>query len=213
MSKLQKKNCTRLAAVFPAGATRQAGCLGRLMASNPVMWGLAGRYTAAMKLLPLLTFVAVVLASAPVSAQWQWLDKDGRKVFSDRAPPPEVPEKSILRRPGGPLRGADEAASPTAPASGGPAPATGQDKELNARKKQAEDAEAAKRRQDEERMVRAQAETCERARRTKAGLDAGQRATRLNDKGEREFLDEAGVAAEIQRLQGIINESCKQAAQ
>ena len=26
-------------------------------------------------------------------AQWQWLDKDGRKVFSDRPPPSEVPEK------------------------------------------------------------------------------------------------------------------------
>ena len=32
------------------------------------------------------------------SAQWQWIDKSGRKVFSDKAPPPEVTK--ILRQPG-----------------------------------------------------------------------------------------------------------------
>ena len=33
-------------------------------------------------------------------AQWQWIDKDNKKVFSDQAPPSEIPDKNILRRPG-----------------------------------------------------------------------------------------------------------------
>ncbi|MES2052695.1 MAG: DUF4124 domain-containing protein, partial [Pseudomonadota bacterium] len=41
--------------------------------------------------------LVLALAGASFSltalAQWQWLDKDGRKVFSDRSPPAEVQEK------------------------------------------------------------------------------------------------------------------------
>lgn len=165
-----------------------------------------------MKLIQTLILAAFAIASAPALAQWQWLDKDGRKVFSDRAPPPDVPDRNILKRPGEALRISDDRAAPVPAGTATSAPAavqsTGQDKELSAKRKQAAEAEAAKRQQETERTAAARAETCERARRTKAGLDAGQRATRLNDKGEREFLDEAGVAAETQRLQGIINESC-----
>ncbi len=32
-------------------------------------------------------------------AQWQWLDKDGRKVFSDRSPPTEIQEKKYFETP------------------------------------------------------------------------------------------------------------------
>jgi hypothetical protein len=34
-------------------------------------------------------------------AQWQWIDKDGRKVYSDRSPPSDIPEKNILKMPRG----------------------------------------------------------------------------------------------------------------
>ena len=42
-----------------------------------------------MRPLSLLLSAALLLAGTPAFAQWMWLDKDGRKVFSDRAPPPE----------------------------------------------------------------------------------------------------------------------------
>jgi hypothetical protein len=39
-------------------------------------------------------------------AQWQWIDKDGRKVYSDRSPPSDIQEKNILKRPAAPkIRG------------------------------------------------------------------------------------------------------------
>ncbi|HZY15413.1 MAG TPA: DUF4124 domain-containing protein, partial [Ramlibacter sp.] len=41
----------------------------------------------ALRLILLVLACSVPLAAA---AQWQWLDKDGRKVFSDRAPPPDI---------------------------------------------------------------------------------------------------------------------------
>ncbi len=164
-----------------------------------------------MKLNRSLICMALCLYALAASAQWQWTDKDGRKVFSDLPPPADVPEKNILKRPGnrGPsvTAPAPAAAAPVAtPSAAAPA---GVDKSLQDKKKQAENAEAAKRKAEEERMARVMAENCSRAQQAKAGLDAGGRMTRTNEKGEREFFDEAAIAAESQKLQGIINENCR----
>lgn len=160
-----------------------------------------------MKPIRPLICLALCLCALTASAQWQWMDKDGRKVFSDRAPPADIPEKNILKRPGS--RGSSTPV--VAPAAAAPmaAPAAGVDKSLQEKKKQVEDAEAAKRKADEERNARAMADTCSRAQQAKSGLDSGARMARTNEKGEREFMDEAARAAEGERLQGIINENCK----
>jgi len=159
---------------------------------------------------PLMLAIACALPLA-ASAQWQWIDKDGHRVFSDRAPPSDIPDKNILRQPSqrGRLSFAPAPAAPVAatPASG--AKGTGADKELNEKKKQAEDAEAAKRKADEERIARVKADNCARARQAKMGLDAGGRMTRINEQGEREYLDDSARAAESQRLQGIIDQDCR----
>ena len=47
-------------------------------------------------------YILVALAcfwSAGAMAQWQWLDKDGRKVFSDRPPPQDIAQDKILKQP------------------------------------------------------------------------------------------------------------------
>ena len=79
-------------------------------------------------------------------AQWQWMDKDGRKVFSDRSPPAEIAEKDILKKPAGIARAAAAAnIAASAPAVKASAPKlSGKDAELEAKKKKAEDDEAAK---------------------------------------------------------------------
>ena len=156
--------------------------------------------------------VVLVCAAAPLAfAQWQWIDKDGRKVFSDSAPPPSVPADKILKRPG--QRAADaEAASP---AASGPAAAsprvTGRDSELEQRRKVAASADDAKRKAEDQENVRNRAENCEQARRGKSLLDSGVRIANTNDKGERELLDDAGRAAEGRRLDSIIARDCKPA--
>lgn len=156
------------------------------------------------KIRSLIVLAACCLAFS-ASAQWQWLDKDGRRVFSDRPPPADVPDKNILKRPSGrSVAPADP--TPTAAPAG---QAAGVDKALQEKRKQAETAEAAKRKEEEERNARIRAENCNRAQQAKAGVDSGARIARINEKGEREFLDESGLAAESQRLQTIINENCR----
>jgi type IV secretory pathway VirB10-like protein len=159
---------------------------------------------------------ALALFCMSAFAQWQWLDRDGRKVFSDRAPPADVPEKNILKRPGRnlslPETPATEGTAPTttAPTGAVPTPKKSElDAKLEEKKKQAEQAEAAKRKAEEARMAQAQAENCTRAKKAKSSLDSGVRMATINAKGEREVMDDAARAAETKRLQGIIASECK----
>jgi hypothetical protein len=162
-----------------------------------------------------LTLACLLAVPALAGAQWMYLDKDGRKVFSDKAPPPETPPGKILRQPGmkKPAADAPEASAP-APAQAAAAPASaprisGKDKELEERRKQAEAAEAEKNKARAEAQAKVQAENCARARQMKATFDSGQRIARMNAKGEREILDDAQRAAEIKRIDGIIAADCK----
>ena len=184
-----------------------------------------GRYTAAMKLLSTLFFISLSFASFSASAQWQWIDKDGRKVFSDRAPPADLPDKNILKRAGGRVPSAPPAAVPEAGDGSAPAapnaqvpaaPLTpvadknaGVDKDLQAKKKQAADAEAAKRKEEEEKIAKAKIENCARAKQAKATLDSGVRISRTNAAGEREVMEDEARAAELKRIQGIMAADCK----
>ncbi len=163
--------------------------------------------------------VALVCAwSAGAMAQWQWLDKDGRKVFSDRAPPQDIPEGKILKQPRFvPAARPASTSEDVAPAAAAPAAATpasapaasGKDKELEKKKAQAEAEEAAKKKAQEEKQAAARADNCKRAQQAKAGLDSGAPMKQTNAQGERVFLDEAGRNAESKRIQGIIDADCK----
>lgn len=177
-----------------------------------------------MKFAQLLLVGSVFLLPLGAQAQWQWLDKDNKKVFSDQAPPPDVPEKNILRRPGPPAKRlsfsappatTDVAAAPAADAQPpAPAPASsakgaGVDKELEEKARKAEEAEKAKQAAEAQKFAQAKAENCTRARQSKATMDSGIRVARVNAQGEREIMDDAARASEQQRLQSIIASDCK----
>jgi len=188
-------------------------CCKKMQVRSP-RYGLGINFTI-MKNLARLALVLTCLLTTAAFAQWQWLDKDGRPVFSDRAPPPNIPEKSIVQRPGKmavvPRSDAAAADQTTAPAQAlASAPrVSGIDKALAEKKKNAEAAEAAKRKADEDRVTAAKADNCQRARSAKAGLDSGVRLARVNAKGEREVMDDAARMVETKRIQSIIDTDCK----
>lgn len=176
--------------------------------------------SASMNLIRYFWVGAVGLVTMAASAQWAWTDKDGRKVYSDRAPPLNVPEKNILKRPGG--RNAAMSASnsevavpasvtaASAPLGASSAPRSdGIDKELNDKKKKAEEAELAKRKIEGERVLKAKVENCARAKQARVTLDSGMRIARTNDKGEREIMDDAARATERNHIQSVIDSDCQ----
>lgn len=171
------------------------------------------------RLLPCLLGCCLLLPLA-AQAQWQWIDKSGKPVFSDTAPPPDIPEKNILRRgnlppprpnPGVVNLGTDDKAPGAAPAVAAPAPEAKPrvDKELDEKVKKAEEEEKAKKAAEEQRVAKARAENCSRARQAKATYDSGIRVARLNAQGEREIVDDNIRAQETKRLQAVIDSDCK----
>ena len=169
-----------------------------------------------MNVYRLVTLGLTYLVATSALAQWQWLDKDGRKVFSDRPPPSEILEKNILKRPNGSTAVIQPALAPTesSPAEVAKKPVdspklSGVDKELQEKKKKEEEAEAAKKKAEEEKLLKARAENCTRAKRAKAMFDSGIRVSQTNDKGEREIMDDRARAAEAKRIQGIVDSDCK----
>jgi hypothetical protein len=148
------------------------------------------------------------------SAQWMYLDKDGRKVFSDKAPPPDIAPERILKGPKGSAVGT-AAMTPTAqPAAAEAAPAPlkplGKDAALEQRKKQLAEQEAGRKKADDEKVAAARAENCTRARDAKNAYTSGQRISKVDSKGERTFVDDNERASEVKRLEGIIARDCAQ---
>ncbi len=198
----------------------QKACFTTRFAGNCI----APRYTGEMdfKLASRTLVLTLVggLFSLTAMAQWQWIDKDGRKVFSDRAPPTDIQEKNILKRPGRTnqlpitLAGESMANSPakaaSAPLFTASAPRlSGKDAQLEAKKKQAEEEEATQRKVEEEKQAKARADNCDRAKKGLASFQSGVRISVINATGEREFMDDNARAAETKRLQGIADSDCK----
>jgi hypothetical protein len=124
-------------------------------------------------------------------------------VFSDRAPPPDIPANHVLKSPPG-ARMANVDATAAVPTSA-PASATGAanvpkltgvDPALEQKRKQAEAAEAAKQKADEQQVAAAKADNCKRAQ---------------QDKGEMVVMDDAQRQAESKRLAEIIARDCSPA--
>ncbi len=167
----------------------------------------------------LIALAVACALPAIAAAQYQWIDKDGRKVFSDRPPPADIAPNRILKQPGKAAPAATEGASaegeaPGANATGATAAASAPkvatvDKDLEAKRKQKEAEEAAKQKDQDAKVAQAKADNCTRAKSTKANYDSGARIARTNAKGEREFLDDAQRASEVKRLEEIIARDCK----
>ncbi len=175
-----------------------------------------------MHAIKLVLLAALAAAALPAAAQWQWVDAQGRKVFSDRAPPPDIPARNILRQPGGsptaapvaasPAQGGTDAAPPAAPTAPAAAakegPPAGTDKALEEQKRKAEAQEAAKAKAEKERIAKERQENCARARQSRSVLSSGQLLAHTNAQGERGFMDEATRAAELKRADAIIASNC-----
>lgn len=181
---------------------------------HPVVTATLGQ----MKPIKLLLLTVACTWALGASAQWQWVDKDGRKVFSDRPPPMEVPQKNILKQPGFGKAASQSAPSqadaPAAAPASGAASATatpqvsGKDKKLEEAKAKSEADEAAKKKAEADRIAKVKADNCARARKAKASLTSGGLIGTVNDKGERGFMDDATREAETKRADDVISSDC-----
>jgi hypothetical protein len=155
-----------------------------------------------------LVFVAASLLAAPAIAQqlYKYVGPDGRTHYTDR-PPAEarkaekVTSSRVSSVPGTANSASGDAAKATALKS-----AAEQEQAFRQRR-----LEAAEKAQKEEKLAeekRQRAQTCAQMRRDVAGMQAGGRYARVNEKGERIFLEDAQIQQEIARMQQEIAANC-----
>jgi hypothetical protein len=159
--------------------------------------------------MPWAVALGALALGMPSHAQWKWRDKDGTITVSDRPPPRDVADKDILGRPTVTRRVTVPPATPASTASA-PFEAKGPlDRELEARRRAADQEQAAKSKADEVRLNAQRGENCLRARTQVATLESGQRMARVNAKGEREVLDDKARAEELAQARDAAAANCR----
>jgi hypothetical protein len=181
----------------------------------------------------LAVLLLAALAAAPVAAQYKWRDANGRMVYSDLPPPASVAPRDVLRTPARPAQagGPDGPAGPagdqrparasaTAPAARAaqatPAGANplsaadgAADRELEFRKRRLERAETQKKQAEAAAAAQRAAANCEAAREEIRTLETGMRMARVDERGERQVLDDEQRAARLANARKVSREACK----
>ena len=150
----------------------------------------------------------LVLWAAPSSAQmYKWVDERGVTHYSEK-PPPGRKSQQIQSAPATPAAPAE----PAAPQSANPAP-TWSEQERDFRRRAIEREQAAekqKKKENEERYRAAiRREQCIEARGTVAALSENRPVYWINQKGEREYLEDSARPAAMQRAKQNIETYCK----
>ncbi len=167
--------------------------------------------------------VAISLAlcvALPASAQmYKWVDANGKVQYSDTPPPSNIKAEK-LRAPAAAVK-APAASAPGAGEAKGEArggtqkdaakagPKTPAEQEQAFRKRQSDTAKAQEEDEKKQALARDKAENCRRAKAAVANLQIGGRQMRIDEKGERAFLDEQQIALETAKAQQEAAAACK----
>src|SRR4029077_7667927 len=140
----------------------------------------------------ILLFLDFSLAAGAAQAQVKCWNEGGKRVCGDA--PPAGAKITILKAPASAAE-AGPAASEGAK-DGKKGPLTPVQREQEAKKREADDKNAAEKAAAKEKMAIAKVEHCERAKTAVRTYDSGQRISQIDIKGERVFLDDAQIASE-----------------
>lgn len=149
--------------------------------------------------------LALLFVAPSAFAQWMWKDEAGHTIASDQPPPPGTPQSRILKSP----RTSPAPAAPAKPPEGVEPPKSLADRDLEFKQRQKEAAEAQKAADESAAKARALAENCATVRGNLAALQTGGRMARVNERGEKSYIDDNQRAAEIARAQGQVAQFCK----
>lgn len=157
-----------------------------------------------------LALAAILALTAPLAAaqMYKWTDKDGKVQYSDR-PPPDAKTSPVQSTVGSVTGGGSARAQGDAPQARTQAPLSIAEKDQAFRKRQMEAEEARTKQVAAEKHAKERTEQCGQARNRLAGLEAGGRIARFNEKGERVFLDDGQIEAEKGRIRKDVASLCK----
>ena len=157
--------------------------------------------------------VAISLAmcvALPASAQmYKWVDSDGKVQYSDKPPPSNIKTEKLrepARAASTPAASDAKGGTPKDAAKAGPKTAAEQEQAF--RKRQLDAAKAQEEEAKKQAQARDRAENCKRAKAALANLQIGGRQMRIDEKGERVFLDDQQIVQETAKAQQEAAAAC-----
>lgn len=164
--------------------------------------------------------VMCVLITLPMLAKadiYKWKDKDGTIRYTDTPPPSNIKQESINGKkltkttgqaPLAPVVNADAAAGKDEMHSKEPVAKAGSTEEDAAKLRQ-KNAEIEKNnKKEKEEQAKIKEENCKASKANLASYQQGGRVYKMNEKGEREYLDDAGLKAGADKAQKAVAEYC-----
>ena len=142
-----------------------------------------------------LTLVVLLAATAANADIYQWKDKNGKTVISDKPPSENVSEQKKF-----------DSTSTTTNAT---TPKTAADRDLEFRKRLKESQESSEKAKKEQTTAAENQENCTKARRYLQTLESGERVALRDDKGERYFMEDAQRAQETEKTRQAVQSNCK----
>jgi hypothetical protein len=150
--------------------------------------------------LPVLASTLLLLAPQAWAQVYKCVDSAGSTVYSQSPCPPGQAAKVLSRKPA-PVDETQAAAKPGAKPAANP--------EQDFRKRQKERDETDKKSAEQMAQAKQREEQCARAKEAVAQYEMGGRFSRIDEKGERSYLDDNQIAQAKARAQAQVNEACK----
>lgn len=148
---------------------------------------------------------ALLLCAGAAEAQvYKCVDAAGKTVYS-QAPCPRNAKSTTLQSTPAPVPAAAAKPDAAAKASG---PKTAAEVEQDFKKRKLDEDDAKKKREQEVAEAKLKEENCRNARAGLAGIELGGRQTRINEKGERIFLDDAQIDSEKEKMRRAVQSYC-----
>ncbi|HKW38052.1 MAG TPA: DUF4124 domain-containing protein [Burkholderiales bacterium] len=159
----------------------------------------------------LVLFASAILAAASAQAQvYKCLDASGRTVYRQDPCPPSMKREAMSK--GGIPRAAAAAPADADAASKGDAakgaPKTPAQQEQAFRKRQQDAAKAAKDAGQKDAQAQAKEANCRNARQRLAQYEIGGRISRVDENGERYYMDDAQIDSEKARARADVAQYC-----
>ena len=161
-------------------------------------------------------FIFAILGLASANAQvHKCIDANGKVIYSQNPCPANTKPGTVTRRVDGPSSApsvtpssdpADKAAKGDAAKKSGPKTAAYQEQDF--RKRQQDQAKAAKESADKSAEAQRKQDNCRAARERLAQYEIGGRMTRVNPQGERYYLEDAQIEQEKARARSEVSQAC-----
>jgi hypothetical protein len=162
-----------------------------------------------MKRLLVAIWLILCLAPPAFAQMYKWVDSEGKVQYSDKPPPSNIKTEK-LRNPASATSApaASEGKSGAKKDAVKPGPKTVAEQEQAFKKRQLDAAKAQQEAGQKQAEAREKAENCRRAKAAVTSLQIGGRQMRIDEKGERAFLDDQQVAQEMAKAQQEAAAAC-----